>query len=100
MFIEIPYKSGDTVSLKLISGEEVVGRIGDPNDAANGTIILTKPMTFIMGPQGLGMVPYMFSAPQDAKIKIKESAIVAILKTDDQVNKQYIAQTTGLSLVS
>jgi hypothetical protein len=97
MLIEIPYKSGDTVSLKLISGEEVVGRIGD---IAQDVVVLTKPMTFIMGPQGLGMVPYMFSAPQETKIKIKESAIVAIVKTDDQVNKQYIAQTTGLSLVS
>jgi hypothetical protein len=67
MLFEIPYKSGDTVTLKLISGEEVVGRIGDSTD---GQIVLTKPMTFIMGPQGLGMVPYMFSAPQDAKIKI------------------------------
>ena len=97
MLIEIPYKTGDTVSLKLISGEEVVGRIGDPTQ---DVVILTKPMTFIMGPQGLGMVPYMFSAPQDAKIKIKDSAIVAIVKTDDQVNKQYIQQTTGLSLAS
>lgn len=97
MFIEIPYKSGDTVSLKLISGEEVVGRIGEPTE---GVVILTKPMTFIMGPQGLGMVPYMFSAPQDAKIKLKESAVVAITKTDDQVSKQYLQQTTGLALVS
>jgi len=53
-----------------------------------------------MGPQGLGMVPYMFSAPQDTKIKIKENAIVAIVKTDDQVNKQYLQQTTGLTLAS
>lgn len=97
MLIEIPYKTGDTVTLKLISGEEVVGRLGEPNQ---DVVTLTKPMTFIMGPQGLGMVPYMFSAPQDAKIKIKESAIVAIVKTDDQINKQYIQQTTGLSLVS
>ncbi len=97
MFIEIPYKAGDTVSAKLISGEEVVGRIGE---LAQDVVILTKPMTFIMGPQGLGMVPYMFSAPQDAKIKIKESAIVAIVKTDDQVNKQYLQQTTSLALVS
>ena len=97
MLFEIPYKTGDTVSLKLISGEEVVGRIGEPTQ---DVVILTKPMTFIMGPQGLGMVPYMFSAPQDAKIKIKESAIVAIVKTDDQINKQYIHQTTSLSLVS
>jgi hypothetical protein len=97
MLIEIPYKTGDTVSLKLISGEEVVGRIGEPTQ---DVVILTKPMTFIMGPQGLGMVPYMFSAPKDAKIKIKENAIVAIVKTDDQINTQYIAQTTSLSLAS
>lgn len=97
MLIEIPYKTGDTVTLKLISGEEVVGRLGEPTQ---DVVTLTKPMTFIMGPQGLGMVPYMFSAPQDAKIKIKESAIVTIVKTDEQVNKQYIQQTTGLSLVS
>lgn len=95
MLFEIPYKTGDTVTLKLISGEEVVGRIGDPTD---GQIVLTKPMTFIMGPQGLGMVPYMFSAPQDAKIKLKDSAVVAIVKTDEQVNKQYLQQTTGLTL--
>jgi hypothetical protein len=97
MFIEIPYKTGDTVSLKLISGEEVVGRIGEPTQ---DVVVLIKPMTFIMGPQGLGMVPYMFSAPQDTKIKIKDSAIVAIVKTDDQVNKQYLQQTTGLTLAS
>lgn len=97
MFFEIPYKTGDTVSVKLISGEEVVGRIGE---LTQDVVILTKPMTFIMGPQGLGMVPYMFSAPQDAKIKIKESAIVAIVKTDENVNKQYIQQTTGLKLAS
>jgi len=95
MLFEIPYKTGDTVTLKLISGEEVVGRIGDPTD---GQIVLTKPMTFIMGPQGLGMVPYVFSAPQDAKIKLKDSAVVAIVKTDEQINKQYLQQTTGLTL--
>lgn len=97
MFIEVPYKTGDTVTLKLISGEEVVGRVGEPTE---GLVVLTKPMTFIMGPQGLGMVPYMFSAPQDAKIKIKETAVVAITKTDENVNKQYIAQTTSLTLAS
>ena len=97
MFIEVPYKVNDTVSLKLISGEEVVARLADMTE---GYFTLSKPMTFIMGPQGLGMVPYMFSASQDAKVKIKESAVVAIVKTEEQVNKQYLQQTTGLTLVS
>jgi hypothetical protein len=93
MFIEVPYKVGDTVSLKLISGEEVVGRLVDLTE---NTFSLSKPMTFIMGAQGFGMVPYMFSAPQDAKIKIKESSVVAVNKTDEQVNKQYLSQTSNL----
>jgi len=95
MFIEVPHKVGDTVSLKLISGEEVVGRIVDLTE---NTFSLSKPMTFIMGPQGFGMVPYMFSAAQDAKIKIKESSVVAVTKTDEQVNKQYLSQTSSLTI--
>jgi hypothetical protein len=93
MFIETPIKNGDTVTLKLISGEEVVGRLSDITESY---FTLSKPMTFIMGPQGLGMVPYMFSAPQDANIKIKESAVTAIAKTDEPVSKQYVAQTSNL----
>ena len=96
MFIETPIKNGDTVTLKLISGEEVVGRL---SDTTQSHLTLSKPMTFIMGPQGLGMVPYMFSAPEDAKIKIKEIAIVAVTKTEEQVNKQYLTQTSSLTLV-
>jgi len=95
MFIEVPYKVGDTVSLKLISGEEVVGRLVDLTE---NTFSLSKPMTFIMGTQGFGMVPYMFSAPQDAKIKIKEISVVAVNKTDEQVNKQYLTQTSSLTI--
>jgi hypothetical protein len=93
MFIETPIKNGDTVTLKLISGEEVVGRLSDTTESY---FTLSKPMTFIMGPQGFGMVPYMFSAPQDAKIKIKESSVVAVAKTDEQINKQYLSQTSNL----
>ena len=42
MLLEVPYKKGDTVSIKLISGEEVVARIEEINDTS---FKLHKPLT-------------------------------------------------------
>ena len=44
MIIETAYKQGDIVSVKLASGEEVVGRF---DSAANGGITLIKPMMLV-----------------------------------------------------
>jgi len=41
MIIETPYKVGDTVSIKLTSGEEVVARLEEEKDAS---FILHKPL--------------------------------------------------------
>jgi hypothetical protein len=95
MLIEVPYKTGDTVSLKLISGDEVIGRL-DSNE--NETYTLIKPMTFMMGPQGLGLVPFMFSTNEATKVAIPAKFVMVITKTDQNVAKQYINQTTGLHI--
>jgi len=41
MLIETPYKNGDTISLKLSSGEEVVARLEEERD---DTLKLSKPL--------------------------------------------------------
>jgi len=41
MIIETPYKVGDTVSIKLTSGEEVVARLEEEKDTS---FILHKPL--------------------------------------------------------
>lgn len=91
----IPYRVGDVVSLKLNSGEEVIGRLEGENEFET---TLSRPQAFMMGPQGLGLVPYMFSVSEDVKIGIRTSAINTICKTVEAVAKQYIKQTTGLVL--
>lgn len=93
MIIQAPAAEGDTVTLKLISGEEVIGRLVETTDQH---ITLRKPMAFLMGPQGLGLVPYMFSAVESTEAPIKTAAVVTMLKTDQNVAKQYIQQSTGL----
>lgn len=91
----LPYKIGDVVTLKINSGEEVIGRLESENEYDT---VLSKPQAFMMGPQGLGLVPYLFSAPESAKVGIRTSSINTIIKTVDAVANQYLKQTTGLVL--
>ena len=95
MLIQAPLTVGDTVTLKLTSGEEVVGRFVAK---AEDGIHVRKPVTFMMGAQGLGLVPYAFSAPEDITMVFPMHIIICSFKTDSQVASQYIKQSTGLAI--
>jgi hypothetical protein len=96
MLIEAPYKVGDTVSLKLTSGEEIIARL-ESEDTNNYT--LKKPMVLIAQEKGLGLAPFMFSVSPDGKFVMKASAVSCVAKTEAEIAKQYTSQTSGLALV-
>jgi hypothetical protein len=96
MLIETPYKEGDTVSLKLNSGEELVARLEKEEDTF---YLLHKPMALIAQQQGLGLAPFMFSVAPDSKFKIQKNSVMCILKTVEGLSKEYTAQTTGIQMV-
>jgi hypothetical protein len=95
MLIELPYKIGDIVSFKLSSGEEILGRLEEETDKV---FTLHKPMVLIMGQKGLGLAPFMFSVSPDSKFKLQSSSISCVAKTEEEIAKQYTAQTTGIHL--
>ena len=82
MFITTTIKPNEVVTFKLNSGEEVVARFKEATDDA---YTLIKPMTFLMGPQGLGLVPFVFSAPKDADVDITKSCVNTVIKTDETI---------------
>ena len=93
MLIETPYKNGDTISLKLNSGEEIIARLEEETDKA---FKLHKPMVLIAQEQGLGLAPFMFSVSPNAKFSMQATAVSCVVKTEDEIAKQYTAQTTGI----
>ena len=95
MIIETPYKAGDTVSLKLSSGEEIVARL-DEETATK--FVLKKPMVLIMQQQGMGLAPFMFSVSPDAKFNLQASSVSCIAKTEDEIAKQYTATTSNIQM--
>lgn len=95
MIIQTPYKAGDTVSMKLSSGEEIVGRLEE--ETVKGYKV-SKPLMLTATPQGVGLAPFMFTVDADTKIEINGTSVVGIAKTAEDAAKQYIESTTGLSL--
>ena len=95
MLIDIPYKVGDTVSLKLTSGEEIVARL-ESEQPTNYT--LKKPMVLIAQEKGLGLAPFMFSVSPSGKFVMQSNAVSCIAKTESAIADQYIETTTGIKL--
>ena len=96
MLIETPYKVGDTVSLKLSSGEEIVGRL---DEETTTKFTLKKPMVLIMGAEGLGLAPYMYSVSPDSKFQLLASTVSCIAKTETDIAKQYVSTTSSIQMV-
>tara|TARA_X000000950_G_C13375820_1_gene442277 strand:+ start:178 stop:465 length:288 start_codon:yes stop_codon:yes gene_type:complete len=94
MIIETPYKVGDTVSIKLTSGEEVVARYKEDK---NNAMVLSKPLMVTATQKGLGLAPFMFTIGTDATVSIDNSKVVCVVKTQDDMSKQYITSTTGIA---
>lgn len=97
MLIETPIKKGDTVSLKLTSGEEIIARYEEEND---NYIVVYKPLGIVPSQQGMALAPYMFSVKEDAKFLLRTNSVSCIVKTEPGLASQYTQQTTGLSLAT
>jgi len=94
MLIETPMKLSDVVTVKMVGGDEVVGKLLDEH--MDAYIELSKPLMVMMAQQGFGLVPYVLTAGPDAAVRLDRAHVIAIVKTYDQVASQYIKQTTGL----
>ena len=95
MLIEAPYKTGDIVSLKISSGEEVIGKFQDETPTH---ITINNPLMVVAGQQGLGMAPFMFTIGQDRKVELNKNCVICVIKSDNDTGKQFIQATTGLTV--
>ena len=92
--------SQQVLSFKLLSGEEVMGRLVKESDA---TITLEKVRSVQMvqqGPQQMGMAIVPYSATViDGEIPFRRSAMSTDPMTpSDETEKMYMQQTTSIAL--
>lgn len=85
---------GEVVSIKLISGEEIIARL---EEETTDYIKVSRPLTVSLGPQGLGMIPFVFLA-QSETIKLNMNHVMVLSLSKKDAADQYVQGTTGIAL--
>lgn len=94
MLIDKGFSQGDTVSLKLVNGDELIGRFEEETDSVYK---LSKPMAVTLSSGGLGMIPWVFLGNNE-KVSLKKEHVFVIVNSKEDAAKQYLQGTTGIAL--
>jgi hypothetical protein len=92
MLLEV-IKPGEVVSCRLTTGEELVGTL---KTEADDSVELTKPLIVGRSESGFGLMPYMMTVSPEATVKIKQSHIMTLAKTNEEISKGYKQQTSDI----
>ena len=96
MLIDKGLTPGSVVTMKLVNGEELIGKLVEESNLGYK---ISKPLTLSAGPKGLGMVPFLFTVDQEKDILILREAVMVITTTESEFANQYTQGTTGIAMV-
>lgn len=96
MLIDKGITVGEIITFKMISGEEIIGKLVEETAFHYK---LNRPLAIGAGPKGLAMMPCVFSVGPDREILINKVAIAALAPSDKEFADQYLQNTTGISLI-
>jgi len=80
-------------TFKLVSGEEITAKIFHKTA---DSVEVAQPISMVLGPQGLQMMPSLFSSNPDKNVHINTASIAMAAETREDVRAKYIEATTGI----
>ena len=92
---QLALETNQVYTFIMNSGEEMVAKV---KQSEGDWIILEDPVSIAPGPQGMGLVPSLFTADPREEIKLNTSSVSLVSKTDDSVRMKYIEATTGIKV--
>jgi hypothetical protein len=95
MLIDKGVSVGEVITLKLTSGEEIVAKLVEETSTYYK---LSRPMVIGMGPNGPGLMPYLFTVHPDKEIKLLRGTVTMAEATDANFAKQFLESTSGIKL--
>lgn len=83
-------------TFKLNSGEELIAKVINVGDWP--FIKVSDPVSIAPSPQGMGLVPSMFTSEPKDLVVININSVSLYAPTEDSVKMKYIEATTGIKL--
>jgi len=93
--MQLVAQPGQVYTFKLNSGEELITKV---KQAGGDWIVIEDPVSVAPGPQGLGLVPSMFTADLKEEIRLNTASVALFCLTEDGVKMKYIEATTGIKV--
>lgn len=93
MLIETNYKVNDVVTIKLKSGEELVGKLEQENESM---VKVSTPLTIVATEKGIGLQQFLFTAEVGKSYTIRHDSITLITITREDFADAYRQQTSSL----
>ena len=80
------FKEGNLITLKLVSGEEVIAKF---KALTSDYISIDKALVLMQGPQGLAFGTFFSTAEQKEPINICRNKITSIANINDKIKQEY-----------
>ena len=102
MLLQKPIAINDIVSIKLITGDELIAKlaaVGQDTVSISKPLVVTVGMDERTGQVGIQMSPYfVLCADHEANITLKTAHILVYTLANDAAKSGYIQNTTGLKI--
>jgi hypothetical protein len=92
---QLALQTNEVYTFKMNSGEEMVAKV---KQAGGDWLVLEEPVSIAPGPQGMGLVPSLFTADPKEEIQLNTNSVSLVSKTDDSVKLKYLEATTGIKV--
>lgn len=91
------FEQNQVYTFKLNSGEELIARV-EKQEFNTEWITISDPVSVAPGPQGMGLVPSLFTADIKREIQLNINSISLYAYAEDAVKMKYIEATTGIKV--
>ena len=88
-------KTNEVVSIKLNSGEELITRVKEVTDTY---LIITEPVSVAPGPQGMGLVPSLFTANPSGEFMLNRNSIAVVCETEYNIKAKFSEAVSGVKV--
>jgi hypothetical protein len=103
MLLQKPLEAGDVLTIKMITGEELIAKLVSINP---DNVVISKPLIVNLGQDrngnvGIQMLPYfILTGDPDAKLTISNQHIIVKTAAAEQAKAGYLQTTTGLTVAT
>jgi len=89
------FQLNEIYTIKLTSGEEIVAKVVDHSE---GWLRINSPVAVSPSPQGMALMPAMFTADAANPPRLNISNVTFYALTDSNVRARYVEATTGIKV--